>query len=145
MFFKFAFLNKMCYDFRMMTEDKKIHWLTRRLKELRKTKADFARVLDANPARIYELENDLWKLQVSHVKKAAEFLEFDRTAFLDFLSGDITEEELWNYKPQTEISSEDLRLLQAVKTIYSRPQAEDQAQDPAQSAALPSKDKGQSR
>ena len=129
----------------MMTEDKKIHWLTRRLKELHKTKADFARVLDANPARIYELENDLWKLQVSHVKKAAEFLEFDRTAFLDFLSGDITEEELWNYKPQEEISSEDMRLLQAVKTIYTRPQAADQTQDSAQSAALPPKDKERSR
>ena len=119
--------------------------MTRRLKELHKTKADFARVLDANPARIYELENDLWKLQVSHVKKAAEFLEFDRTAFLDFLSGDITEEELWNYKPQEEISSEDMRLLQAVKTIYTRPQAADQTQDSAQSPALPPKDKERSR
>jgi hypothetical protein len=66
-------------------------------------------------------------------------------AFLDFLSGDISEEELWNAKPQEKISEEDLALLRAVKTIASRPQAEDQAQNPAQSAALPPKDKERSR
>ena len=58
---------------------------------------------------------------------------------------EISEEELWNSKPQVKISEEDLALLRAVKTIASRPQTEDKAQDPAQSAALSSKDKERSR
>lgn len=45
-----------------------------------------------------DLENGAWRFQVAHIRKAAKFLEFDRTAFLDFISGDITEEELWNYQ-----------------------------------------------
>ncbi len=105
-----------------MNKEVKKHWLTRRLKELGKTKSDFAKKLDVNNARIYELENGLWKLQVSHIKKAAEFLEFDRTAFLDFISGDITEDELWNYEKPVKITDEDLALLKAVKSIASRPQ-----------------------
>ena len=129
----------------MMTDDKKIHWLTRRCEELGKSKRQLALAIGVHPTRMNDLENGLWKFQTAHVRKAAEYLEFDRTAFLDFLSGDITEEELWNSKPQEKISEEDLALLRAVKTIASRPQAEDQVQDPAQSAALPSKDKGQSR
>lgn len=129
----------------MMTDDKKIHWLTRRLEELNKTKIELASVLGINRARISEIEAGRWNFQTRHIKKAADYLEFDRMAFLDFISGEITEEELWKSKPQEKISEEDLALLRAVKTIASRPQAEDQAQDPAQSAALPSKDKGQSR
>lgn len=119
-----------------MNEEVKKHWLTRRLKELGKTKADFAKKLDVNNARIYELENGLWKLQVSHIKKAAEFLEFDRTAFLDFISGDITEEELWNYEKPVKITDEDLALLKAVKSIASRPQASNDSSDSEKSPTI---------
>lgn len=122
-----------------MNEEVKKHWLTRRLKELGKTKADFAKKLDVNNARIYELENGLWKLQVSHIKKAAEFLEFDRTAFLDFISGDITEEELWNYEKPVKITDEDLALLKAVKSIASRPQAPNDSSDSEKSPTIPPK------
>lgn len=122
-----------------MNEEVKKHWLTRRLKELGKTKADFAKKLDVNNARIYELENGLWKLQVSHIKKAAEFLEFDRTAFLDFISGDITEEELWNYEKPVKITDEDLALLKAVKSIASRPQAPNDSSDSEKSPTISAK------
>lgn len=129
----------------MMTDEKKIHWLTRRLEELGKSKRQLALAIGVHPTRMNDLENGLWKFQTAHVRKAAEYLEFDRTAFLDFLSGDISEDELWNSKPQEKISEEDLALLRAVKTIASRPQTEDKAQDPAQSAALSPKDKERSR
>lgn len=129
----------------MMTDDKKTHWLTRRLEELNKSKIELAAVLGIDRARISEIETGRWKFQTKHIKKAADYLEFDRIAFLDFVSGEISEEELWNSKPQVKISEEDLALLRAVKTIASRPQAEDKAQDPAQSAALSSKDKERSR
>ena len=75
-----------------------VFWLTRRLNEINKTKLELAAVLGINSTRFSELEKGMWKFQVSHLKKVAEFLEFDRTAFLDFVSGDITEEELWNYQ-----------------------------------------------
>lgn len=120
-----------------MIEEEKKHWLTKRLKELGKSKTEFAKALGVNGARIYELENGLWKLQVSHIKKAAEFLQFDRMAFLDFVSGDITEEQLWSYQPQTEISVEDMELLKAVKTIYARPREAETAKNIAQSTTLP--------
>lgn len=129
----------------MMTDDKKIHWLTRRLEELNKSKIELAAVLGIDRARISEIETGRWKFQTKHIKKAADYLEFDRIAFLDFVSGEISEEELWNSKPQVKISEEDLALLRAVKTIASRPQTEDKAQDPAQSAALSPKDKERSR
>lgn len=129
----------------MMTDDKKIHWLTRRLEELNKSKIELAAVLGIDRARISEIETGRWKFQTKHIKKAADYLEFDRIAFLDFVSGEISEEELWNSKPQVKISEEDLALLRAVKTIASRPQTEDKAQDPTQSAALSPKDKERSR
>lgn len=128
-----------------MDKSNKIFWLDRRLKELGKNKVRLAEILGIGRARLSEMENGRWKLQTEHIKKTAEFLEFDRMAFLDFLSGDISEDELWNSKPQEKISEEDLALLRAVKTFASRPQAEDQAQNPAQSAALPPKDKERSR
>lgn len=128
-----------------MMEKEKTYWLTRRLKELGKTKTDFAKCLDVNNARIYELENGRWKLQVNHIKKAADFLEFDRVAFLDFISGDITEEELWSYKKPEEISSEDLALLRAVKLAVARPQTTETAQNTAQPPATPQPSKGRGR
>ena len=94
-----------------------VFWLTRRLNEINKTKLELASALGINSTRFSELEKGQWEFQVSHLKKVAEFLEFDRTAFLDFISGDITEEELWNYQRPETISAEDMALLKAVKSL----------------------------
>lgn len=123
-----------------MIKDDKTHWLTRRLKELGKTKTDFAKCLDVNNARIYELENGLWKFQVSHIRKAAEFLEFDCVKFLDFVSGDITEEDLWQAKPEPKISEEDLALLRAVKSIAARQETTPAPQNTSQPPTIQKKD-----
>lgn len=119
-----------------MTEDKKTHWLTRRLKELGKNKIQLANVLGIDRARLSELDVR-WKFQTEHIKKAADFLEFDRMAFLDFVSGDITEDELWNSKPPLQISEEDLVLLRAVKSIATRKETANEAQDTTQPQTLP--------
>lgn len=119
-----------------MVESKETHWLTRRLNELGKSKRQLALLLEVNPTRMNDLVNGVWRFQASHIRKAAEFLEFDRTAFLDFVSGDITEEELWNSKPPVQISEEDLVLLKAVKSIAARPTAEEKASDNAQSPTI---------
>lgn len=120
-----------------MVESKEIHWLTRRLNELGKSKRQLAILLEVNPARMNDFENGSWRFQASHIRKAAEFLEFDRTAFLDFVSGDITEDELWNSKPPLQISEEDLVLLRAVKSIATRKETANEAQDTTQPQTLP--------
>ncbi len=125
-----------------MVEDKKIHWLTKRLNELGKSKRQLAILLEVNPTRMNDLEKGLWRFQASHIRKAAEFLEFDRTAFLDFVSGDITEEELWKSKKPINITEEDLALLRAVKSIATRPQTTEEAANPPQSPELPKKERG---
>lgn len=119
----------------------KKHWLTRRLEELGKSKRQLALILDVNPARMNDLENGAWRFQVAHIRKAAKFLEFDRTAFLDFISGDITEEELWNYQKPEEVSSEDIALLKAVKSLASRQETAQDVKNPSQPATLPPKTK----
>lgn len=142
------FFYSLCYDFRMMKEDKKIHWLTRRLEELGKSKRQLALALGVQPVRMNDLEKGLWKFQASHIRKAAEYLQFDRTAFLDFLAGDITEDELWNYKPPVKISEEDLKLLNAVKSYASHPTREEAPsviENTSQPPAIPAKDNGRQR
>lgn len=116
-----------------------VFWLTRRLNEIRKTKLELAAVLGINSTRFSELEKGMWKFQVSHLKKVAEFLEFDRTAFLDFISGDITEEELWNYQKPEEVSAEDMALLKAVKSLASRQETPQDVKNPSQPATIPPK------
>jgi transcriptional regulator with XRE-family HTH domain len=116
-----------------------VFWLTRRLNEIRKTKLELAAVLGINSTRFSELEKGMWKFQVSHLKKVAEFLEFDRTAFLDFISGDITEEELWNYQKPEEISAEDMALLKAVKSLASRQETPQDVKNPSKPATIPPK------
>ena len=119
-----------------MKEDKKIHWLTRRLDELNKTKKDFALCLGIQQSHVSAILSGIRKIQASEIKKMAEFLEFDRTAFLDFVSGDITEEELWNYEKPVKITDEDLALLKAVKSIASRPQTAEEATDSQKSPTI---------
>lgn len=122
-----------------MIEEEKKHWLSKRLDELGKSKRQLALLLGVNPTRMNDLERGTWRFQASHIRKAAEFLEFDRLAFLDFVSGDISEEELWNYDKPIQITNEDLALLKAVKSIAARPQTAETAQDTAQSPTIPSK------
>lgn len=128
-----------------MVDDKKIHWLTRRLDELGKSKRQLALLLGVNPTRMNDFENGIWRFQTSHIRKTAEFLEFDRLSFLDFLSGDITEKELWEAKPPLQISEEDLALLKAVKIVAASPQTEKKAQDFDKPAALSTTTKDQTR
>ena len=55
--------------------------------------------------------------------------------------GDITEEELWNYQKPEEVSSEDIALLKAVKSLASRQEAAQDIKNPSQPAAIPPKTK----
>lgn len=123
-------------------EKENITWLSRRLAEIGKSKRQLALLIDVNPTRINEYEKGMWKFQASHLKKVAEFLQFDRTAFLDFISGDISEEELWQAKPEPKISEEDLALLRAVKSIATRETPTETLKNPTQSAEIPTKNKG---
>lgn len=107
-----------------MNKIDKSRWLTRRLKELHKSKRQLALKIGVNPARMNDLENGTWNFQASHIRKVAEYLEFDCTAFLDFISGDITEDELWNYTPPQKITNEDIELLKAIKKLVARQKAE---------------------
>ena len=115
------------------------NWLSKRLAELGKSKRHLAMFIDVNPTRINEYEKGMWKFQVSHLKKVAEFLEFDRTAFLDFISGDISEEELWNYQKPETVSDEDMALLKAVKSRASRQETTQDVKNPSQPTEIPPK------
>lgn len=112
-------------------------WLTRRLKELGKTQAGLAEVIGVDRARISEIKTGRWSIQTHQIKTAAAYLEFDRTAFLDFISGDITEEELWSYKAPETVSAEDMALLRAVKSIASREAQEETSQNTVKPAKIP--------
>ena len=116
-------------------------WLERRLKELNKTKKDFALYLGIQQSHVSAILSGIRKIQSTEIKKVAEFLDFDRTAFLDFVSGDITEEELWKTKKPIKITEEDLALLKAVKSIAARPQTTEEAANPSQSPELPKKER----
>lgn len=119
----------------------KKHWLDRRLEELNKTKKDFALCLGIHQSHVSAMLSGIRKIQASEIKKAAEFLEFDRTAFLDFISGDISEEELWSYQKPEMVSAEDMALLKAVKSLASRQETAQDVKNPSQPATLPAKTK----
>ncbi|HBO50053.1 MAG TPA: hypothetical protein DD619_04635 [Alphaproteobacteria bacterium] len=93
----------------------KTFWLERRLKELHKTKLQMADVIGVSATRLTELKNGTWRFQAIHIKKVAEFLKFNRTAFLDFISGDITEEELWNTPLEDNITPEEREILRMIR------------------------------
>ena len=78
---------------------KDLFWLDKRLDEIKKTKRALASVLGVSPARLNDYENGKWRFQANHIKKAAEFLGFDRMSFLAFVSGEISEDQLWNSTP----------------------------------------------
>lgn len=98
-----------------MTE-KKTTWLSKRLKEIGKTKLELANKIGCNATRLTELEYGVWNFQINQIKPAADFLGFDRVAFLDFISGQISEQDLWNTKPFI-ITEQDKAILQAVKSV----------------------------
>ena len=118
-----------------MTE-KKTFWLSKRLKEIDKTKVDLAKNLGIASVRLTELEQGRWKFQASHIRKAAKFLNFDTYAFLDFIAGDITEEQLWAAKPPVQITEQDLQLLKAVKSLATPKETTDTSADSDQQAAV---------
>lgn len=96
--------------------EKKINWLSKRLKELGKTKQDLASCIGVSTARLTDYENGTWRFQVNQIGKASKFLNFDKTALLDFLSGEISEQQLWEAKPFV-ITEQDKAILQAVKSV----------------------------
>jgi transcriptional regulator with XRE-family HTH domain len=96
--------------------EEKTYWLSKRLKELGKTKRELAEIINISSARLTDYENGGWRFQVEHIKPTADFLGFDRTALLDFISGDISEKELWERKPEV-ITESDRQLLQAFKAM----------------------------
>lgn len=106
----------------------KTNWLSKRLKELGKTKKELAEHIKVNPVRLTDYENGIWRFQVDHIKPTADFLNFDRMALLDFISGDITEEQLWNTKPDI-ITESDRQLLQAFKTMATAQASNSQNQN----------------
>ena len=111
--------QKITVKLRLIKGDK-MHWLTRRLKELKKSKRQLAILLNVHPTRMNDLEKGDWKFQVSHIKKAAKFLEFEKEAFLDFMSGDISEKELWEYQPRLTVTQQEFDLLNAVKAVLKQ-------------------------
>ena len=66
-------------------------------------------------------------------------------AFLDFVSGEISEDELWRAEPPIKITDEDLALLKAVKTVASRPQATTETPDLEVSRTISATTKEQAR
>lgn len=96
--------------------EEKTYWLSKRLKELGKTKRELAELLNVSSARLTDYENGGWRFQVEHIKPTADFLKFDRMALLEFISGDISEKELWEVKPEI-ITESDRKLLQAFKAM----------------------------
>lgn len=124
-----------------MNKECQKHWLERRLNELGKTKKGFAECLGIRQPHVSAILSNIRKIQAEEIKKTAEFLEFDRTAFLDFISGDITEGELWNYQTPETVSAEDMALLKAVKSLASRQETPQDVKDHQKSAAIPSKSK----
>ena len=97
-----------------------MHWLSRRLKELKKSKRHLALLLNVHTTRMNDLEKVTWKFQVSHIKKTSKFLEFEKEAFLDFMSGDISEKELWEYQPRLTVTQQEFDLLNAVKSVLKQ-------------------------
>ena len=55
------------------------------------------------------------------------------------MSGDITEEELWNYQKPETVSAEDMALLKAVKSLASRNEAAQDVKNTSQPATIPPK------
>lgn len=105
---RFSYIKE--YDMEVET-----FWLERRLKELKKTRRQLAKLLGVSYARLSDLKNGTWKFQAAHIKKTADFLEFNRMAFLDFISGDITEEELWKTPVDVEITPEEKEILRMIR------------------------------
>ena len=81
-----------------MTQKQKT-WLSKRLKEVGKTKLELAKCIGVSPTRLTDYENGIWRFQANHIKPTADFLKFDQMSFLSFISGDITEEQLWGSVP----------------------------------------------
>lgn len=137
-FYFLDFLTLLYYDFRMT--EKKTTWLSRRLKEIGKTKIELAERLKCHSARFSELENGAWNFQIDQIKPAAEFLNFETSAFLDFISGNITEQQLWEAKPPVKISDEDMRLLAAVKSLAIRKEETYTSENTSEQTKIPSKE-----
>lgn len=128
-----------------MNNEKKYQWLERRLAELGKRNYELADCLGIQHNKISQIKAGAYNFQPEHLSSVAEFLEFDKAAFLDFIAGKITEEQLWNIKPPVKISDTDLALLNAVKSIATQAANAKEGQANANTPAISAKDKENGR
>jgi transcriptional regulator with XRE-family HTH domain len=103
-------------------------WIETRLNELGQSKRKLAEYIGVRADRINMFQNGTWRFQICHIKKLAEFLKLDRLALIDFLSGDISEEELLNTKP-VNVSQKDIELLNAIKYFAKDSNNEEKTQN----------------
>lgn len=121
-----------------MTEVKKNRmWLEKRLAELGKKNYQLADVLGIQHNKISQIKAGAYNFQPEHLSSVAEFLKFDKSAFIDFVAGKITEEQLWAAKPPVKISDQDLQLLQAVKSLATPKETENNPADTAKQTTIP--------
>lgn len=128
-----------------MNNEKKYQWLERRLAELGKRNYELADYLGLQHNKISQIKAGAYNFQLEHLSSVAEFLKFDKAAFLDFIAGKITEDQLWNTKPPIKISDTDLALLNAVKSIATQAPDAKESQVNANTTAISSKDKEKGR
>ena len=120
-----------------MTDNKKRLWLEKRLAELGKKNYQLADALGIQHNKISQIKVGAYNFQPEHLSSVAEFLEFDKAAFIDFVAGKITEEQLWAAKPPVKITDQDLQLLQAVKSLATPKEATNDIADSQKQAQIP--------
>lgn len=122
----------------MAETNKKTLWLEKRLAELGKKNYQLADALGIQHNKISQIKAGQYNFQPEHLSSVAEFLKFDKAAFIDFVAGKITEEQLWAAKPPMKITEQDLQLLQAVKSLATTKAETNAPADPAKQTQLSS-------
>lgn len=90
-------------------------FIKERLAQLGKTQRELATVLKIDPPHLSAIFSGIRQIKAKEVAPLAEFLQFDKTAFVDFLAGTITEEELCQAKPPTKISPAEQEILNIIR------------------------------
>jgi len=121
----------------MVDTNKNKLWLEKRLAELGKKNYQLADALGIQHNKISQIKAGQYNFQPEHLSSVAEFLKFDKAAFIDFVAGKITEDELWAAKPPLKITEQDLQLLQAVKSLASSKTETNTSSDPDKQAQIP--------
>lgn len=99
----------------MKNTNKDTSWLEKRLKELGKKNYELADVLGLQHNKISQIKAGSYNFQPEHLSSVAEFLNFDKGAFIDFIAGKIDQQKLWDTQPII-LTDQDRAILNAVKT-----------------------------